>query len=65
MIVQIVCWTVPGKGMKNLNNFIEFDKSLIEGIIISRKSQFTMIVEVEGEEIICHCPTTGRMAILF
>lgn len=42
------------------NNFI-FEKELQEGLIIKRKSQFTMIVNLNGNEIICHCPTTGRI----
>lgn len=38
-----------------------FETPLYEGLIQSRKSQFTMIVEVEGELLSCHCPTTGRV----
>jgi sugar fermentation stimulation protein A len=38
-----------------------FDVPLIEGIIQTRKSQFTINVEVGGENIPCHCPTTGRI----
>lgn len=38
-----------------------FENELIEGIIVKRKSQFTMTVNINGEEIACHCPTTGRI----
>ena len=38
-----------------------FENELIEGIIVKRKSQFTMIVDIDGEEVSCHCPTTGRI----
>ena len=40
---------------------IMFKNPLIEGIIEKRKSQFTMIVQVNGESVSCHCPTTGRI----
>lgn len=38
-----------------------FENELIEGVIVKRKSQFTMIVNINGEEVSCHCPTTGRI----
>ena len=38
-----------------------FDTELVEGIIIKRKSQFTMVVNINGVEFNCHCPTTGRI----
>ena len=41
-----------------------FPYPLAEGIIVKRKSQFTMIVNCEGSEYICHCPTTGRVGNL-
>lgn len=41
-----------------------FENELIEGIIVKRKSQFTMIVNIDGEEVSCHCPTTGRIGDL-
>ena len=41
-----------------------FDNELIEGVIVKRKSQFTMIASLNGEEVICHCPTTGRIGDL-
>lgn len=40
---------------------ILFDTPLIEGVIQKRKSQFTMLVEVNGEACSCHSPTTGRV----
>lgn len=42
----------------------KFDDLLIEGIIVQRKSQFTMLCEINGEIISCHCPTTGRIGNL-
>ena len=41
-----------------------FKNELIECIIVKRKSQFTMIVNIDGEEVSCHCPTTGRIGDL-
>ena len=39
-----------------------FCQSLVEGIIEKRKSQFTMLVNAEGQTgVPCHCPTTGRI----
>lgn len=38
-----------------------FDVPLIEGIVQTRKSQFTMWVNVGNEVLTCHCPTTGRV----
>lgn len=46
--------------MEKNQKFI-FDESLIEGIIQTRKSQFTMLVKIETEILTCHCPTTGRI----
>ena len=43
------------------NEDITFKEPLITGIIEKRKSQFTMIVRIGGEEVSCHCPTTGRI----
>ncbi|MNB76273.1 Sugar fermentation stimulation protein A [compost metagenome] len=43
---------------------IQFTPSLAEGIIMKRNSQFTMDVEIEGEIMKCHCPTTGRIGEL-
>lgn len=41
-----------------------FDNELIEGIIVKRKSQFTIVVNIDGTEYNCHCPTTGRIGDL-
>ena len=38
-----------------------FDVPLTEGVIQTRKSQFTMLVTINGGEMTCHCPTTGRI----
>lgn len=40
---------------------ITFPEPLTEGVIVRRNSRFTMTVDVEGEETVCHCPTTGRI----
>jgi len=42
----------------------KFDELLVEGIIVKRKGQFTMICEINGESTSCHCPTTGRIGNL-
>ena len=39
----------------------KFSKPLIEAVIIKRLSQFTMLVDLNGEQITAHCPTTGRI----
>ncbi len=39
----------------------KFSKPLVEGVIEKRKSQFTMLVNYNGEVYSCHCPTTGRV----
>lgn len=39
----------------------KFEEPLTEGIILKRKSRFTMICEVDNEIYTCHCPTTGRI----
>ena len=38
-----------------------FQDPLMEGIIIKRKSQFTLLVDHEGEVLSCRCPTNGRI----
>lgn len=48
--------------MNNLD--FKFNENLIEGVIIQRKSQFTMLCNINGEIISCHCPTTGRIGNL-
>lgn len=45
----------------NKSDFFKFKEPLIEGIILKRKSRFTIICEINGETITCHCPTTGRI----
>lgn len=39
----------------------KFNEPLVEGVIVKRKGQFTMICEINGEINNCHCPTTGRI----
>ncbi|MBQ9325616.1 MAG: DNA/RNA nuclease SfsA [Clostridia bacterium] len=42
-----------------------FTTPLVEGVIEKRKSQFTMLVTIDGETgVSCHCPTTGRIGNL-
>jgi sugar fermentation stimulation protein A len=38
-----------------------FEKPLIRGTMLKRKSQFTALVDIDGEEIITHIPTTNRI----
>ena len=38
-----------------------FDQPLIRGTMQKRKSQFTALVCIDGEEIIAHIPTTNRI----
>lgn len=40
---------------------IVFDPPLVEGIIQKRTSIYTVSVDVAGEMLSCHCPTTGRI----
>ena len=47
--------------VKKSNPIYKFNKELIEGIIIKRKGQFLFIVNINGKEYKCHCPTTGSV----
>ena len=38
-----------------------FDEPLIRGTMIKRKSQFTALVDINGEELTAHIPTTNRI----
>ena len=38
-----------------------FEKPLIRGTMIKRKSQFTALVDINGEELTVHIPTTNRI----
>ena len=38
-----------------------FEKPLIRGTMLKRKSQFTALVDIAGEELIAHIPTTSRI----
>jgi sugar fermentation stimulation protein A len=38
-----------------------FEKPLIRGVMLKRKSQFTALISVDGEEMIAHSPTTNRI----
>ncbi len=37
----------------------EFRKPLLEGVVQQRKGRFTLEVLVDGEVLLCHCPSTG------
>ncbi len=39
----------------------QFKKPLIKGKLLKRKSQFTALVDIDGEELIAHIPTTNRI----
>lgn len=39
----------------------QFDEPLIRGTMLKRKSQFTAVVQIDGEELIAHIPTTNRI----
>ena len=38
-----------------------FEKTLIRGTLLKRKSQFTALVELDGAELTAHIPTTNRI----
>lgn len=38
-----------------------FEKPLIRGTLLKRKSQFTALADIGGEELIAHIPTTNRI----
>ena len=38
-----------------------FEKPLIRGTMLKRKSQFTALVDIGGEELVAHIPTTNRI----
>lgn len=41
-----------------------FEEPLVEGIIVKRRSQFTLDVNIDGIVYKCHCPTTSSIADL-
>ena len=38
-----------------------FEKPLIRGTMLKRKSQFTALVDIDGEELVAHIPTPNRI----
>jgi sugar fermentation stimulation protein A len=42
----------------------KFKERLIEGLIKKRPNRFLMDVEIDGELIRCHCPSTGKIGNL-
>jgi hypothetical protein len=37
----------------------EFREPLMEGVVQQRKGRFTLEVLVDGEMLLCHCPSTA------
>ena len=44
-----------------MDDDFRFDRPLEEGIVIKRSSIYTMLVDVCGKQVSCHCPTKGRI----
>jgi len=44
-----------------MDDDFRFDRPLEEGIVIKRSSIYTMLVDVCGNQVSCHCPTKGRI----
>lgn len=44
-----------------MDDDFRFDRPLEEGIVIKRSSIYTMLVDVGGKQVSCHCPTKGRI----
>lgn len=38
-----------------------FERPLREGVVVKRANRFIMDVELDGQIVKCHCPTTGRI----
>jgi sugar fermentation stimulation protein A len=38
-----------------------FEEPLIRGTMLKRISQFTALVDIDGEELVAHIPTTNRI----
>ena len=36
-----------------------FDRPLTRGIMVKQSSQFTATVEIDGQQLVAHIPTTG------
>ncbi|ALV45086.1 hypothetical protein MB46_05760 [Arthrobacter alpinus] len=47
-----------------IDNTIVFPEELLSGTIIRRPNRFIIDVEIDGEQVSCHCPTTGRIGNL-
>ena len=45
----------------SMQSMFPFEKPLREGIILKRANRFIIDVELDGEVVKCHCPTTGRI----
>ena len=44
-----------------MNSIYTFPSPFLEATILSRTSQFIINVNINGDEVRCHCPTTGRI----
>lgn len=44
-----------------MQTMFRFERPLKEGRIIKRANRFMMDVELDGQAVKCHCPTTGRI----
>ena len=44
-----------------MQTMFRFERPLKEGRIIKRANRFIMDVELDGQAVKCHCPTTGRI----
>lgn len=43
------------------SNFHAFEEPLREGVILARPNRFIMDVQLDGEELRCHCPVVSRI----
>ncbi|MDX1612128.1 MAG: hypothetical protein R3185_07145, partial [Candidatus Thermoplasmatota archaeon] len=43
---------------------VSFQGELLEGTFLERPNRFIVRVEVDGEEVKAHCPTSGRIGEL-
>lgn len=46
------------------NTKLVFPKKLTQARIVARPNRFIIIAELNGEQVRCHCPTTGRIGNL-
>jgi len=56
--------TVAATGAEEAGSLYRFPRPLKRGVVLSRPNRFIMLVKAGGEELRCHCPTTGRLGDL-